>query len=514
MTAPVYEPIPWGTLSFEKQSAIEARKSRFGFTEPGEDYWDKMKPVDQNAFRAHFVDQARREPRTAGADLLDELGRALAKYVAFPSPESLTAVVLWITATHALDAFEHATRLAIHSPVKRCGKSRLLEVIEATTHRPIPTTNISVPALFRMIDAADPPPTLILDEVDRLLGSAKKDDDNRDLVAILNNGFRAGHPTIRCVGPAQKPTPFSNYAMVALAGIGRITDTIEDRSINITMRRRLPGESISKFRLRTDVPPLHGLRDRLAEWVGSVMENLAMPVLDIPDELEDRAEDAWEPMLSVADAAGGHWPARARTAALKLTREAADADDDSLDTRILADIKVISDSDPSVTFISGADLLAELHKLEDAPWADLDLTRRKLAYRVGKFGVKSGHNAAKTVRGYHFSHFHDAFSRYLASSPSERPKTSSGQDELVGRIESTDASIRPDVSSVRDESPGQTTDSDGRTLWTDTPDRRGQMTEVEALDAVARRFPGAMLETTDTNSEPVVSPAAATRFFR
>ncbi len=306
------------------------------------------------------------EDAPSGVALLDELHQTLTKYVVLPSPEATDAVVLWITATHGLPAFEHATRLAIHSPVKRCGKSRLLEVITMTAHGTIPTTNVSVPALFRMIEAAEQPPTLILDEVDRLLGSAKKDEDNRDLVAILNNGFRKGNPTIRCVGPNQIPTAFSNYAMVALAGIGRITDTIEDRAVNITMRRRLPGEKVNKFRLRTDVPALHDLRDRLSEWVGSVMTKLGVPVAGIPDELEDRAEDAWEPLLAVADAAGGHWSTRARTAALKLTREAADADDDSLDTRILSDVRSIF-ARTDDTFLSSSDLLTELRRLEEGP---------------------------------------------------------------------------------------------------------------------------------------------------
>jgi len=354
-----------------------------------------------------------------GVEVLDDLRQVLTKYVVLPSPEATDAVVLWITATHGLPAFEHATRLAIHSPIKRCGKSRLLEIVEATSHNPIPTTNISVPALFRMIDAATQPPTLILDEVDRLLGSSKKDEDNRDLVAILNNGFRPGHPTYRCVGPTQVPTPFSNFAMVALAGIGRITDTIEDRAINVTMRRRLPGETISKFRLRTDVPALHDLRDRLSEWVDSVKQKLEVPVVGIPDELEDRAEDAWEPLLAVADAAGGHWPERARAAALRLTKDAA-VDGEDLETRILSDVRSILGSQ---TFMSSADLLMELRRLDEAPWGDFDLTLRKLAMRLGKFAVKPKPNGSGTVRGYHLHDLLDAFHRYLPSDTSEASET-------------------------------------------------------------------------------------------
>ena len=108
-------------------------------------------------------------------------------------------------------------------------------------HHPVATTNISVPALFRVIDqGGDRPPTLILDEADRLFGSVKKDDDNADLIAALNNGLRPGRPTIRCVGGLQTPTPFNNFAIAAIAGIGRKPDTIDDRAVNITMRRPLP----------------------------------------------------------------------------------------------------------------------------------------------------------------------------------------------------------------------------------------------------------------------------------
>ncbi|MCU1670615.1 MAG: hypothetical protein JWP40_3542, partial [Blastococcus sp.] len=64
----------------------------------------------------------------AGSDLLDQLGRALRRYVIMPSAEAGDAVTLWIAATHAQPAWQHATRLVITAPEKRCGKSRLLDV--------------------------------------------------------------------------------------------------------------------------------------------------------------------------------------------------------------------------------------------------------------------------------------------------------------------------------------------------------------------------------------------------
>lgn len=418
-----------------------------------------------------------------GAALLAKVDAVLRQFVILPSEHAYTAIVLWIVATHAVPAFEHATRLAVHSAVKRCGKSRLLEIIEALSHKPISTTNISTAALFRVIDAAgDHPPTLILDEADRLFGDAKKDDDNRELIALLNNGFRLGSPTWRCVGPLQTPTPFSNFAMAVVAGIGRKPDTIEDRAVNLTMRRRLPGETVAKFKIRRDVPILHELRDKLAAWAEQRISVIGEPVDDIPNELEDRAEDAWEPLLAVADAAGGDWPKLAREAAVILAKESAEVDgQQSEEIRLLVDVHAVFDSMPHVSFLGSNTMINELRKVDDAPWGEMEFTARKLALRLGKFDVRPRHNAAKTERGYHLSDFKDAFRRYLPSEPSEPSEgdESSGQGpdgspdgKLDGtvRTEAPDGSKRPDDSSRPEETAGHTTDGRVRTVRTDTPD--------------------------------------------
>jgi uncharacterized protein DUF3631 len=406
-----------------------------------------------------------------GIRLLELARTELTRYVAFPSDHAVTATVLWVAATHAISVWEHATRLAIHSPVKRCGKSRLLEVIEALVHQPLATTNISVPALFRVIDAGGKrPPTLILDEADRLFGSAKKDEDNADLIAILNNGFRLGRPTIRCVGGLQTPTPFNNFAMAAIAGIGRLPDTIEDRAVNITMRRRLPGQQVTKFRLRSDLPRLRELRDYLAEWAEQNLDELAEPVKDMPAGLEDRAEDAWEPLFAVADLAGGSWPARARAAALALNADAAEADaEHSLEIRLLADVRAVFDGMPRVSFLGTNTLLTELRKIEDAPWADFDFTPRKLALRLSKFEVAPRHNTAKAERGYHLEDFHDVFPRYLPSDPAESVRGQPEQAELSDGSKSQDGSNRPGTPNRPGETAGQTHSGRVRTGRTDTP---------------------------------------------
>ena len=73
-----------------------------------------------------------------GADVLNELRAALTKYVILPSDADADGITLWIAATHAQQVLEHASRLVVKSPLKRCGKTRALEVISETAHRPAP----------------------------------------------------------------------------------------------------------------------------------------------------------------------------------------------------------------------------------------------------------------------------------------------------------------------------------------------------------------------------------------
>ncbi len=82
------------------------------------------------------TEDAKAQQAAEGAELLDELREAIARYVILPSSEALTAVTLWIAAAHIQPALQHAPRLAVVGPAKRCGKSRLLDVITETVHEP------------------------------------------------------------------------------------------------------------------------------------------------------------------------------------------------------------------------------------------------------------------------------------------------------------------------------------------------------------------------------------------
>jgi hypothetical protein len=188
-------------------------------------------------------------PRDGGT-LLDAAHAALLRYVVLPSPAAAVATVLWIAASHAQPAWAHAPRLVIRAPEKRCGKSRLLDLIEALCWAPFITVNSSPAAVYRSVTAD--PPTLLVDEADTIFGP--KADGNEDLRGLLNAGHQRNRLAKRYDAAANRVESIPTFAMAALAGIGAMPDTIEDRAVVIRMRRRADGETVSRSATAATVP--------------------------------------------------------------------------------------------------------------------------------------------------------------------------------------------------------------------------------------------------------------------
>ena len=412
-------------------------------------------------------------PGADGVALLDELLAVLTRYVIFPTTHTAAAVTLWIATTHALPAFECAPRLVVTSPEKRCGKTRLLDIIRGTCHRPLATVDATVAAVFRSL-GGEHPPTLIIDEADAIFGNKRLAEQNEDLRKLLNSGHQRGGTALRCVGPKHIPTEFPTFAMAVLAGIGAMPDTITDRAVNVGQRRRAPGEKVSHFRSRRDGPTLYRLRDQLAGWATDYINKLAAAEPPMPDDIEDRAADTWEPLLAVADAAGGHWPQTARAACKALVAQAVAADEDrSLSTKLLADIRQVF-ADRGEAFLGSTQLVAGLRFIEDSPWQDFDMNPRKLAYRLKDFGIKPAHNTTKTARGYSLEMFADAFARYIRPEPSDPSTTDSDQPRRSDVSETTDGSIRPDENICPDDTEAPTLHTDGWTHPDGSPAEKGK----------------------------------------
>lgn len=352
---------------------------------------------------------------TAGSKLLDELRAQISQFVIAPSSEALDAITLWVAATHLQPAWQHAPRLAVVGPAKRCGKSRLLDVLTETVHEPMLTINTTPAAIFRSISEEEPP-TLLVDEADTIFGP-KVAEKNEETRGLLNAGHQRGRYVTRVVGNDHTPHKFATFAMAAIAGIGDLPDTVMDRSVVIRMRRRAEGEKVRPFRSRRDIPALHEIRDRIHAWARPLLEEAANLEPDMP--VEDRAADTWEPLVIVADLAGGRWPRLARVACVRMvTAEVAAEEDHPSGARILADIRRVFFAQREVDSLSTGDLLHHLRQDPEAPWAERGrdgLTARELSRMLRDFDIRPGNVRmadGRQLKGYMRNKFLDAWRRY------------------------------------------------------------------------------------------------------
>jgi hypothetical protein len=202
-----------------------------------------------------------------------------------------------------------------------------------------------------------------------------------------------------------------------LAGIGKLPDTVADRSIIIAMARKRPDEKVRRLRSR-DGGELHDLLRKATRWATDNLGAIKLADPNSPEQLHDRAADAWSPLFAIADVAGGQWPDRARKASIELIDGGAAAE--SAREMLLADLREMFAAEPSGVLFSH-EILPALHKREDRPWSEWGkigkpITGRQVASLLKPLEVKTNQTVrrgAERDKGYHVAWFEDLFVRYL-----------------------------------------------------------------------------------------------------
>jgi hypothetical protein len=376
--------------------------------------WDAADAIAERRDLAALL--AEPEPPSLAA-ALSAIEGFLRRFVVLARPEAYVAVVLWIAHTYAIEAADATGYLAVSSPEKQSGKTRLLECLRHLAHGATGITITPTAAtIYRSLEAT-PGATLLLDELDAVFRDHT--DRYEEVRAVINAGHRRGATVPRSV-PGPKNTwsvkQFPVFGPKALAGIGKLPDTIADRSIPIRMVKRKRSEPVERFRER-DVARVAATL--VADLTASLTACPPAPTADVPLELADRAADAWEPLLAIADAAGGDWPARARRAALVL--QANRERDDSLGLRLLADARLVFEA-RGVERIATAGFIDALQADPEGPWTDerRPLTAHRLAGLLRPFEITSRQLriGEVNVKGYARDDFLDSWERYLSIAPS------------------------------------------------------------------------------------------------
>lgn len=370
------------------------------------------KELEAIATRDSFFDEV--EPWSEpvnGSELLEQIRAVIERHIVC-QPATTTAAALWIMFTWCIDAVQIAPIACITAPEKRCGKTQLLTLIGELCYKPMPVSNITAAALFRSIEKWQP--TLLIDEADSFMK------ENEDLRGIINAGHgRKNAYVIRTTGDNHEPTRFTVWGAKAISGIGHLPETLKDRSIILELRRKQAHETRQRLR-HADPLEFDLIRRKLCRWSMDNMEAISQARPELPDALNDRAQDNWEALLAIADLLGGDWSKKARHAAMTIS--GVEEQSLSINEELLGDIKAIFERTNKDRLFTD-ELLSYLCTDDELSWATWNrgrpITPRQLAGRLREFGIisKTVRNGTATRKGYDLAQFKDAFTRYLPNNP-------------------------------------------------------------------------------------------------
>jgi len=343
-----------------------------------------------------------------GSAVLDAVDDFLARFVAYPNEHGRHAHALWLAHTWRMDEWDSTPRLAFMSPEKGSGKTRALEVSEYLVPNPVRVSQATTGYVLARVSEV-PPPVLFYDEIDAVYGRKAK--GNEELRSILNAGHRRGATAGRgsWENNALAAREYPCYCAVALAGIGKLPDTVADRAVIIPMKKRKQIERVTPWRERIHANDANVIGDALGAWMESAPLSWpeAMPV-------EDRAADVWEALVMVADAAGGRWPAAARAAAVVLTSEKPQT---SLGVQLLRDLHFVFGTKNKMR---SEDIIAALTELPESSWQRFhadgsSLNYRDLAGPLKDYGIRSTDLwiDGGSSKGYTADDLRDAWERYV-----------------------------------------------------------------------------------------------------
>ena len=351
-----------------------------------------------------------------GADLIDEVERLYRQHCIM-SEVDYTVLPVLALGTYVFDAFSVYPKVLLRSPEKRCGKTVTLEVSEAVVYRGLMASSITAAATFRIIDAHHP--TLIIDEADTFLTT------NEEMRGVVNSSHRRRNAFVirtEKVGEKFETKRFTTWAPMYIAGIGYQADTIEDRSIAIDLRRKLPGERVLKCPVDL-FERTRSLRSRCLRWAEDHMVKLRRFDFEVPPCGNDRAADNWFPLLAIAKLIGEPWESRLMAAYVEKNHQ---GEDEATGIILLRDIRRIFDEQKK-TRIHSEQLVDALVDLPDRPWEEWKhgkpMTKNSLSRLLKPFKIKSKQLriGSNNRYGYEADQFVDAWARYAGSSPADPP---------------------------------------------------------------------------------------------
>jgi len=356
--------------------------------------WDKVKTEDEKPIED--VD---------GKTLLTELVHEIEEYMDMDRDAAITTA-LWIIYSylHGYIEFDVSTLLNIVSPVKQCGKTTLMGIIEAMVKNSKQASNLSAAALYFIVEKQRP--VLLIDEADTIL------ENNEELRTMINASYTRGSAKVLRV-PEGKPREYDTWCPKVIAMIGNPPDTIQDRSITINLKRTTM-KTLKRWR-RKYISKYETTRNKIESWVINNRQEIerVYDILEPTEDLKSREADNWLPLLSIAKVIDQSLVEKIEKMAVRLRVD----EDESTEIKVLRDIKNIFESILPETQLSVSELKDALNSLTESPWGNYNrgkgITSQWIWHRIKDFGICKSHRISGTRRGWDRMDFEDSWKRYI-----------------------------------------------------------------------------------------------------
>jgi hypothetical protein len=365
-------------------------------------------------------------PEPKPVHLIKQTEDFITKYATLARDHYTLPLALWAACTHTWPTFDSLAYLVITAFVKRAGKTRLMELMAVVASNGRTFSPDSTASMFHALES-DAKPTMFLDEAEKL------NQEQHPAREFLNKGYKRGQTITRFIGG--EVTDFECYSPKCFVLIGDVYDTLRDRAMVVTMRRRTPVEAAQsdKFRMGMVSVEAEVIRGALHELVVSKQSEIEAAYANLPtlSFLNDRDEEILSPLFAMCRVlCPERWNelvracvdmATEKTAPRRSFRDLLDAEEkkaDDADAQILLlrDMLTLTDGAKHIT---SADLVERLKQIPTSPWRmfrGVGLTMQDIAYLLDSMNihpkpirVKSGKAATKAIaRGYLRSDLHAA----------------------------------------------------------------------------------------------------------
>jgi hypothetical protein len=317
--------------------------------------------------------------------------------------DSALMLVMYAFFTYLTKNFHHAALLFLTSPVRRCGKSTLLQMCAYLFCNITNVKGITKASLETLASANGTP---LIDEFDEVLRN------NPGVIGVLNGGIEAG-AKVTLMSMDGTVITRETFGAKVLAGIGSLPPTLNDRSILVKMRRKHHTEQLVKPHERKET--LAFLKREIQQWCNANAAIVSSTYVAPIEVNNDRFRDNYDPLLRIAACISKKFETLVRAAAIRMVNS--QQEENIGGERLLADIKLIFDTSKK-NEIGTNELLSLLCKHDESVWrrykVNSAITAIDLAKELGLFSISPVRIRSETqMRGYKREQFREAFTRYV-----------------------------------------------------------------------------------------------------